>query len=75
MAWGLPPEAAPRLPDELGDAAAALRADGRLAGMLGPGVVEYWLGSRDWESRAFRAGGGELESVGDFELMRYFEQI
>ena len=74
MAWGLPPEAAPRLPDNIGDAAAALRADGRLAEMLGPGVVEYWLGSRDWELRAFRNGGGELESVGDFELLRYFEQ-
>jgi glutamine synthetase len=74
MAWGLPPDSAPRLPHTLQDAAAALRADGRMAEMLGPGVVEYWLGSRDWEWRAFRGGGGELETVGDFELLRYFEQ-
>jgi glutamine synthetase len=74
MAWGLPPDAAPRLPHSLPEAAEALRGDVRMAEMLGPGVVEYWLGSRAWELRAFRNGGGELERVGEFELLRYFEQ-
>jgi glutamine synthetase len=74
MAWALPPGTVPRLPDTLKRAASALSADGRLAEMLGPEVVEYWLGSREWEWLAFHTGGGDPDSVGEYELSRYFEQ-
>ena len=56
MAWGLPPEAAPRLPHTLEQASAALAADDRLAGVLGDELVRYWLGSRRWEWIAFHTG-------------------
>lgn len=74
MAWALPPEAAPRLPNSLKRAAAALAADERLAEMLGPETVRYWLGSREWEWIAFHTAGGDPDRVGDYELGRYFEQ-
>jgi glutamine synthetase len=74
MAWLLPSEAAPRLPDSLTKAAAALAADERLAAMLGRDVVDYWLGSRRWEWIAFHTKGGDPDAVGEFELNRYFEQ-
>lgn len=73
MAWMLPPGAAPRLPHSLKRAAAALAADRRLAEVLGPDVVDYWLGSREWEWLAFHTGGGDPDQVGEFELRRYFE--
>jgi glutamine synthetase len=73
MAWMLPPDAAPRLPDSLRRAAAALAADRRLADVLGRDVIDYWLGSREWEWLAFHTGGGDPDRVGDFELRRYFE--
>ena len=74
MAWLLPPDAQPRLPDSLKRAAAALAADERLAETLGQDVVDYWLGSRDWEWIAFHTSGGDPDAVGDFERSRYFEQ-
>ena len=46
----------------------------RLAGVLGEELVRYWLGSRDWEWIAFHTGGGDPDAVGEYELMRYFEQ-
>lgn len=73
MAWLLPPEALPRLPDSLQRAAAALAADGRLAEALGRDVVQYWLGSREWEWLAFHTGGGDPDRVNEFELRRHFE--
>lgn len=74
MAWLLPPEAAPRLPDSLTRAAAALAADQRLARTLGQETIDYWLGSRRWEWIAFHTLGGDPDAVGEFELNRYFEQ-
>ncbi len=74
MAWLLPPGVAPRLPDSLMRAAAALRADSRLAEALGEGVVDYWLGSRQWEWMAFHTAGGDPDRVNEFERRRYFEQ-
>ncbi len=74
MAWLLPPDAAPRLPASLKRAAAALAADERLAELLGRDVVDYWLGSREWEWMVFHTAGGDPDEVGDFELRRYFEQ-
>jgi glutamine synthetase len=74
MAWGLPPDAAPRLPNSLMRAAAALAADTRFGEMLGPETVRYWLGSREWEWRVFNTAGGDPDRVGDYELSRYFEQ-
>jgi glutamine synthetase len=74
MAWLLPPDAAPRLPHSLKRAAAALAADERLAELLGRDVVDYWLGSREWEWMVFHTGGGDPDEVGEFELRRYFEQ-
>jgi glutamine synthetase len=73
MAWMLPPGAAPRLPDSLKRAAGALAADRRLAEAIGSDVVDYWLGSRDWEWLAFHTGGGDPDRVGEYELRRYFE--
>lgn len=74
MAWLLPSGAAPKLPDSLTRAAAALAADERLAEALGQDVVDYWLGSRRWEWIAFHTKGGDPDAVGDFERSRYFEQ-
>lgn len=73
MAWMLPPDAQPRLPNSLPRAAAALAADRRLGEALGHDVVEYWLGSREWEWLTFHTGGGDPDQVGEFELRRHFE--
>jgi glutamine synthetase len=73
MAWMLPPGSVPRLPNSLKRAAAALAADRRLAEVLGPDVIDYWLGSREWEWLAFHTAGGDPDQVGEFELRRYFE--
>ncbi len=75
MAWALPPGVASRAPDTLRKAAAALAADRRLATILGQDVVDYWLGSREWEWVAFHRGGGDPDAVSDSELRRYFEQV
>jgi glutamine synthetase len=75
MAWALPPGTAPKLPGSLKQATAALAADDRLTGKLGRETVEYWLGSREWEWIVFHTHGGDPDSVGDFELQRYFEQV
>lgn len=74
MAWALPPGVAERLPDSLPKAAAALRADQALGSILGREVVDYWLGSREWEWIAFHRGA-DPEIVGEYELKRYFEQL
>jgi glutamine synthetase len=74
MAWLLPPDAAPRLPASLKQAADALAADRRLAETLGRDVLDFWLGSREWEWIAFHTGGGDPDAVGEYELSRYFEQ-
>ena len=74
MAWALPPGVAEKLPDSLRKAAAALREDRVLASILGQDVVDYWLGSREWEWIAFHRGA-DPDVVGDYELKRYFEQL
>ncbi len=73
MAWGLPTDAAPRLPASITAAADALRADTRLGELLGREGVDYWLGTRRWEWIAFHRNGGDPDAVSDFELRRYFE--
>jgi glutamine synthetase len=75
MAWGLPPDAAPRLPDSISKAADALERDRRLAGMLGDEAVAYWLGSRRWEWLTFHRSGGDPDAVTAYELARYFEHV
>ena len=75
MAWGLEPDAAPRIPDSITTAADALEADERLAALLGAEAVEYWLGSRRWEWLTFHRSGGDPDSVSEFELARYFEHV
>jgi len=75
MAWGLEPDAAPRIPDSITTAADALEADERLTALLGAEAVEYWLGSRRWEWLTFHRSGGDPDSVSDFELARYFEHL
>ena len=75
MAWALPPGVAPRVPDTLRKAMAALADDRLLAAVLGQDVVDYWLGSREWEWIAFHRGGGDPDAVGEYELRRYFEQV
>ena len=75
MAWALPEGTTPKLPASLPSAAAALRADARLTEVLGQDVVDYWLGSREWEWMIFNTGGGDPDEIGEFELKRYFEQV
>ena len=75
MAWSLPPGTAPKLPDSLRKATAALAADDRLTQVLGREAVEYWLGSREWEWIVFHTHGGDPDAITDFELQRYFEQV
>ena len=75
MAWALPDGTAQKLPSTLPSAAEALRADARLGEVLGRDVVDYWLGSREWEWMAFNTGGGDPDEIGEFELKRYFEQV
>jgi glutamine synthetase len=75
MAWGLPPDAAPRLPDSITGAADALAADDRLRSVLGSDAVDYRLGTRRWEWLAFHRSGGDPDSVTEFELSRYFEAV
>jgi glutamine synthetase len=75
MAWGLAPDAAPRLPDSITRAADALAEDGRLAAVLGPDAVDYWLGTRRWEWLAFHRSGGDPDVVTESELARYFETV
>lgn len=74
MAWALPAGSAPPLPGSLKRAAAALEADAALRDMLGAEMVDYWLGSRNWEWLTFHASGGNPDEVTDYELSRYFEQ-
>ena len=73
MAWGLVPDAAPRIPSSIMAAAEALAADRRLAALLGEPAVDYWLGSRRWEWITFHRSGGDPDEVTDYELARYFE--
>lgn len=75
MAWGLPPGAVERLPSTIHSAADALRADDRLSEVLGTDLVDYWLGSREWEWTFFHLGGGDPDSISEFELRRYFERV
>ncbi len=75
MAWGLRPDAAPRLPASIRSAADALAADERLGELLGRDGVDYWLGSRRWEWLAFHRNGGDPDAVSDYELCRYFEHV
>lgn len=75
MAWSLPSGTAPMLPHSLRAATAALATDERLTETLGHEAVDYWLGSREWEWIVFHTHGGDPDSVTDFELERYFEQV
>jgi len=75
MAWGLRPDAAPRLPDSITQAADALATDERLASVLGPEVVDYWVGTRRWEWLTFHRSGGDPDVVTPYELARYFEVV
>jgi glutamine synthetase len=75
MAWGLEPGAAPRIPASISGAADALEADTRLASVLGPEAVAYWIGSRRWEWLTFHRSGGDPDAVSDYELTRYFEHL
>jgi glutamine synthetase len=74
MAWALPPSAAPRLPTSIKKASAALLADRRLTERLGQELVDYWVGSREWEWTIFHTAGGDPDTLGEYEYKRYFEQ-
>jgi glutamine synthetase len=75
MAWGLPPDAAEKLPNTIRRAARALEADALLAEIVGQDLVGYWLGSREWEWTIFHLAGGDPDRVADYELARYFERV
>jgi glutamine synthetase len=75
MAWGLEPDAVPRIPDSITQAADALEADERLASALGHEAVAYWVGTRRWEWLSFHRGGGDPDEVTGYELARYFEHV
>lgn len=73
MAWCLP-EQDLRIPDTIGKAAAALRADTLLTASLGAELVDYWLGTKQWEWWQFHTTGGEPDvGLTGWELQRYFE--
>ncbi|MEU3657379.1 glutamine synthetase family protein [Streptomyces sp. NPDC032161] len=75
MAWALPP-GTPRLPATLSQAVAELAADSELTQVLGPELVDYWIGTRRWEWLQFHTTGGDPGTgVSDWELERYFEHI
>jgi glutamine synthetase len=73
MAWCLP-EGVQRLPDTLSKAVAALKEDTLLADVLGQDLIDYWVGTREWEWLQFHTGGGEPDvGVTQWESDRYFE--
>ena len=57
------------LPQNIMDAAAALRDSGIARQLFGDEFVEHYAASREWEGREFR------KHVTDWELERYFEII
>jgi glutamine synthetase len=73
MAWRLPP-GAPKIPNTISKAAEVLRADTLLSGVLGRELVDYWLGTRQWEWLMFHTMGGDPDAgLTDWESTRYFE--
>lgn len=74
MAWSNPTDVE-LLPSTITRAAVALERDEVLADVLGEQFVQYWLGTRRWESMAFHTmGGGDLDAgLTDWEFLRYFE--
>ncbi len=73
MAWCLP-DGTERLPDTISKAAAALRGDSLLADALGQELIDYWVGTREWEWLQFHTTGGEPDvGLTQWESNRYFE--
>jgi glutamine synthetase len=62
-----PPEL--KLPDNIADAAAALRQSEVARELFGSEFVEHYAATREWEGREFR------KHVTDWEMQRYFEII
>lgn len=58
-----------KLPDNIADAASALRASKAARELFGGEFVEHYAASREWEGREFH------RHVSDWELQRYFEII
>ncbi|MFD4556589.1 glutamine synthetase family protein [Streptomyces sp. NPDC058469] len=73
MAWSLPP-GMPKIPNTISKAADALRADTLLTDVLGQELVDYWLGTRQWEWLQFHTTGGDPDAgLTEWESNRYFE--
>lgn len=73
MAWSLP-AGAPKIPNSISRAAAALQADTLLAPILGQELIDYWLGTRQWEWLQFHTCGGDPDAgLTQWESTRYFE--
>ena len=62
-------EAAPRLPANLSEATAMLRASKAARAQLGDAFVDHYCATRDWEVHE------AAKAVTDWELARYFEVI
>jgi glutamine synthetase len=73
MAWCLPP-GEQKIPNTISLAAAALRADTLLGTVLDQELIDYWLGTRQWEWLQFHTAGGEPDvGLTEWESTRYFE--
>ena len=77
LAWGLPKDDFPHLPDSITASADALEQDKLLADVIGQPIVHHWVNSRRWEWLMFHTTGGDplATAVTDWELNRYFELV
>ncbi|QIZ38563.1 glutamine synthetase family protein [Saccharopolyspora sp. ASAGF58] len=76
LAWMRPDGALPMIPSSINRSANALTNDPLLATALGREFIDYWVGTRRWEWRAFHAAGaGGSPVVSEWEMSRYFELV
>jgi glutamine synthetase len=75
LAWMRPEGHLVRVPHNILEAADALENDPNLRQILGGDFIDYWVGTRRWEWRAFHESGAAPSSVSAWETARYFEQV
>ncbi|MGE0218158.1 glutamine synthetase family protein [Mycolicibacterium sp.] len=75
LAWMRPDGHLVRLPHNILESAHALEHDADLREVLGGEFVDYWVGTRRWEWRAFGESGATATEVSAWETNRYFEQV
>ncbi|WP_141564478.1 glutamine synthetase family protein [Mycolicibacterium palauense] len=75
LAWMRPEGQLVRVPHNILEAAEAFEQDDMLRDVLGGQFVDYWVGTRRWEWRAFHESGATASSISKWETNRYFEQV